>query len=151
MPNFDDFKIAVESMSGGKNTVILDDLGMPSIVVPFPKLLYSDVITGGTQEALPQFIVDGVEVDVIYQSKFQNIVVNDRAYSLAMKDPRASITFDAALAACRNKGAGWHLQSNGLFAAINLWSQKNKTVPHGNTNFGQDYTNSFEKATPLGK
>ena len=27
MPNFDDFKLAIEAMSGGKNTVLFDDLG----------------------------------------------------------------------------------------------------------------------------
>lgn len=38
MANFDDFRLAVEALSGGKNTVILDEAGMPSIVVPFPKI-----------------------------------------------------------------------------------------------------------------
>lgn len=148
MSNFDDLKLSVEAISGGRNTVILDDLGMPSIVVPFPKLTYADVITGGTQDALPAFIVDGEEIDVIYQSKFQNIVVNDRAYSLPFKDPRASIDFDTALRMCRNKGAGWHLQTNALFAAINLWCQKNGTVPRGNNNYGKDYYNAHEKGVP---
>lgn len=148
MQNFDDLKLSVEAISGGKNTVILDDVGMPSIVVPFPKLTYADVITGGTQDALPAFIVDGKEIDVIYQSKYQNIVVNDRAYSLAFKDPKVYINFDTALRVCRNKGAGWHLQTNALFAAINLWCQKNKTVPRGNNNYGQDYTAAFEKGVP---
>ena len=35
MPNFDDFKLAVEAMTGGKNTVLFDDMGMPSVMVPF--------------------------------------------------------------------------------------------------------------------
>ena len=26
MPNFDDFKLAIEAMSGGKNTVLFDDM-----------------------------------------------------------------------------------------------------------------------------
>ena len=34
MPNFDDFKLAIEAMSGGKNTVLFDDMEMPSVVVP---------------------------------------------------------------------------------------------------------------------
>ena len=33
MANFDDMKLAVEALSGGKNTVLLDDRGMPSIMV----------------------------------------------------------------------------------------------------------------------
>ncbi|SHK14229.1 SUMF1/EgtB/PvdO family nonheme iron enzyme [Tepidibacter formicigenes] len=145
MTNFDDLKLSVEAISGGKNTVILDDLGMPSIVVPFPKLKYSDIIAGGSQDALPAFIVDGEEVDVIHVSKYQNIVVNSRAYSLPFKDPRVYVDFDTALASCRNKGAGWHLNTNALWAAIQSWCYKNNTVPHGNSNYGQDYSNPHEK------
>lgn len=145
MTNFDDLKLAVEAMSGGKNTVILDDLGMPSIVVPFPKLKYSDVIAGGSQDVLPAFIVDGAEIDVIYQSKYQNIVINNRAYSLPMKDPRVFITFDEALNACRSKGTGWHLQTNALWAAIALWCKKNGTMPRGNNNYGADVSQPHEK------
>lgn len=148
MTNFDDLKLAVEAISGGKNTVLLDDLGMPSIVVPFPKLKYSDIMAAGTQDTLPAFIVDGVEVDVIYESKYQNIVVNDRAYSLPFKDPKVYIDFDTALTVCRNKGAGWHLHSNALWAAIQSWCYKNNTIPHGNSNYGQDYSNAYEKGVP---
>lgn len=151
MTNFDDLKLAVEAMSGGKNTVILDDLGMPSIVVPFPKLKYSDVIAGGSQDVLPAFIVDGAEIDVIYQSKYQNIVINNRAYSLPMKDPGVYVTFDAALNACRSKGAGWHLQTNALWAAIALWCKKNGTMPRGNNNYGADYSQPHEKGVPTAK
>lgn len=148
MTNFDDLKLAVEALSGGMNTVKLDDLGMPSILVPFPKLKYSDVITGGSQDALPAFIVDGQEKAVVYVSKYQNIIVNDRAYSLPMKDPAASLNFDRALQVCRNKGAGWHLNTNALWAAIALWCKKNGTMPRGNNNYGQDINNPHEKGIP---
>ena len=50
MANFDDMKLAVEALSGGKNTVLFDDMGMPSIVFPFAKQKYSDLMAGGTQE-----------------------------------------------------------------------------------------------------
>ena len=144
MTNFDDLKLAVEALSGGRNTVLLDDIGMPSIMVPFPKLTYADIMDGGTQDPLPAFLVDGEEIPVIYESKFQNITVNDRAYSLPMQDPRVYVTFDQALTACRNKGAGWHLHTNALWAAIQSWCYKNNTVPHGNSNFGKDYSNPHE-------
>lgn len=143
MYNFDDLTLAVASF-GPNNKVIMDDLGLPSIMVGVPKMKYSDLITGGTQEVLPFWIVDGVEKDVIWVSKFANIVKHDRAYSLPMEDPRASINFDTALAACRKKGNGWHLNQAGVFAALNLWSQKNGTVPHGNTNWGKSYTHPHE-------
>lgn len=144
MTNFDDLKLAVQAISGGRNVVLLDDLGMPSIMVPFPKLTYADIMTGGTQDPLPAFLVNGHEVPVIYESKFQNIVVNDRAYSLPFEDPRVYITFDQAVQACRAKGSGWHLHTNALWAAIQSWCYKNGTVPHGNVNYGRDYSNPHE-------
>lgn len=39
MSNFDDMKLAVEALSGGKNTVLFDDIGMPSIMVILPKMI----------------------------------------------------------------------------------------------------------------
>lgn len=105
MSNFDDLSMAVASF-GGNNAVKFDDLGMPSIMVGIPKMKYSDLITGGTQEVLPWWKIDGVEKEVIWVSKYINTVVNDRAYSLALKDPKAYIDFDTALAVCRRKGEG---------------------------------------------
>lgn len=148
MANFDDFKFAVEAISGGKNTVLFDDRGMPSVMVPFPKFKISDVITGGSQNIHPAFSVGGVEKDVLYISKFQNVVINDRAYSLPKKEPKVSINFDTALTYCRNKGSGWCLTPYALWAAIALWCRKNGTMPRGNNNYGQDHGYSHEKATP---
>lgn len=144
MANFDDLQGAVAQFGAG-NKVIYDDTGMPSIMVGVPKMKYSDLITGGTDEVLPFWIVEGEEKDTIWVSKFQNIVENDRAYSLAMKLPKNYITYDAALAACRKKGNGWHLNQTGVFACLNLLSQKMGTVPHGNTNYGKDHYHTYEK------
>lgn len=144
MSNFDDLALAVASF-GGSNRVILDDLGKPSIMVAVPKMKYSDIITGGTQETLPWWIVDGEEQEVIWVSKYINTVVNDRAYSLPMKDPQCYTTFDKALEYCRNKGEGWHLNQNGVFASLVLWCEKNGTIPRGNTNWDASYINAWER------
>lgn len=145
MSNFDDMKLAVEMASGGVNTVAFDDLGMPSVMVAFPKLLRSDLVSGATSDAHYGFLVDGVEYDSPYISKFQNIVMNSRAYSLPMQDPRASITFDTALTYCRNKGDGWGIQPASLWSAIALWCKKNGFQPHGNNSYGKDVTYTWEK------
>lgn len=144
MNNFDDLAMAVASFSGN-NKVIFDDVGMPSIMVGVPKMKYSDIITGGTTDTLPWWIVDGVEKNVIWVSKYINTVVNSRAYSLPMKDPYVNVNFDNALAYCRNKGNGWHLNQNGVFAALNLWSERNGTIPRGNINWDASYTNTYER------
>lgn len=145
MANFDDMKVAVEALSGGKNTVILDDQDMPSIMVAFPKFKMSEVIDGGSENIHPAFMVGGVEKDVIYVSKFQNIVMNDRAYSLPFKDPGVSINFDQALSKCRNKGEGWGLMPYSVWSAIALWCRKNGTMPRGNNQNGCDTSYKHEK------
>lgn len=143
--NFDAIKLAVEASTGGKNTVLLDDLGNPSIMVRIPKFKISDVIIGGSNSVHPAFIVNGVEKDEIFISKYQNIVVNNRAYSLPMQDPKAYIDFDTARKACKNKGKGWHLMTNAEWAAIALWCKKNGYLPRGNNNYGSDSFCPHEK------
>ncbi len=143
--NFDDLKLAVEMLSGGTNTVIFDDVGMPSVMVRIPKLLLSELVTGSAASAHPAFVVNGDERASVYIAKYQNIVANERAYSLPVQDPRVSITFDAALAACRKKGEGWGVQPFALWSAIALWCKKNGFQPHGNNNYGKDINSSWEK------
>lgn len=144
MGNFDDLALAVASF-GASNKVIYDDLEKPSIMVAVPKMTYADLITSGTQDVLPWWIVDGVEKNEIWVSKYQNIVMNDRAYSLPAKDPKTWINFDQALAACRKKGKGWHLNQNGVFACLNLLAQKNSCIPRGNTNWDKSYEAGYER------
>ena len=146
--NFDEIKFAVEALSGGKNTVLFDDQEMPSIMVPFNEMKCSDVISGGSSNILPPFSVNSVEKKLLYVSKFQNIVVNGRAYSLAGKDPANNVNFDTALTYCRNKGNGWCLLPYALWAAIALWCRKNGTMPRGNNNYGADHGYPYEKGTP---
>lgn len=145
MSNFDDMRIAVEAATGGKNTVILDDLGMPSVMVLIPKMMSSEIIDGATQTVHPAFVMNAVEQKKVAISKFQNIVINNRAYSLAMQDPKISVTADAARTYCRNKGEGWGLQPISLWGAIALWCKKNGTMPHGNNQYGKDITYTHER------
>ena len=67
MSNFDDLAMAVASF-GGNNAVKFDDLGMPSIMVGIPKMKYSDIITGGTQEKLPGWIAFPTGADAPHNS-----------------------------------------------------------------------------------
>ncbi|MDO4301627.1 MAG: hypothetical protein Q4D26_09595 [Clostridia bacterium] len=148
MSNFDDLKLSVEAISGGKNTVILDDAGMPSFMVMIPKLMCSALITGGSEYSHPAFISGNTEYDKVYISKYINVVKNGRAYSLPMQDPAvgngvgnaggAKIDFDGAVSVCRAKGEGWGLTPFALYGAIALWCRKNGTIPHGNNYYGKD-------------
>ena len=141
----DTYRAAVEAATGGKNTVMYDDQGYPSIMVCIPKFYLDDVITGMTHTVHPAFIVNGVEKPYIYISKYQNIIQNGRAYSLPGQDPATYVNFDQALAYCYAKGQGWHLMSNAESAAIALWCKKNGFMPRGNNNYGCDIGATYEK------
>jgi len=138
MAGFDEARFILEAVTNGKNTIILDDMGMPSVMVRIPCFRWCDVIEGGSTDICSAFIVDGKVYDSIYISKYLNVIENDRAYSLPGRDPANLVTIDEARAACSKKGKGWHLMSNAEWAAIAHWSVKNGTPPRGNLNAGND-------------
>ena len=148
MGNFDLSALALKAVCP-TNDILYDDKGLPSIMVRIPKFKISDVITGGADSVHPAFIVNGVEVDEIYISKYQNVVNNSRAYSLPCEDPKASINLDQAINYCAAKGEGWHLMTRAEWAAIALWCKKNNLMPKGNNSYGKDYTESNYKAIPM--
>ena len=81
MANFDLAAMALKAVCP-TNDILYDDKGLPSVMVKIPKFKISQVIPGGADSVHPAFIVNGQEVDAIYISKYQNIVNNNRAYSL---------------------------------------------------------------------
>ena len=146
MANYDQFAAAVKELSGGKNVVLLDDVGLPSVMVPVNKCKNSDLVSGLSQNIHPAFRVNTVEKPCFYFSKYENITGdNGRAYSLAHRDPRVYVTFDQAKAACDAKGAGFHLTSLAEWAAVALWCRKNGTMPRGNNNYGADHGYPHER------
>lgn len=146
--NFDSLKITVEGLSGGKNTVIFDDIDMPSIMVRFAQQKNSQLLDNATEEIHDAFRCNSVNYDAIYIGKYLAHVINGRGYSLAGKDPAANLNWDTARGYCRAKGNGWHLPTNALYSAIALWSKKNKTMPHGNTSYGKDHIATYETGFP---
>lgn len=140
-----DLEVAVQLLGGPTNKVIYDDLGLPSIMVRFDKGNNSDVLAAGTETTHPAFRVNDAEIPHFWYSKYQNIIINDRAYSLPLQDPKVYINFDNARLACERKGAGWHLGTNAEWAWIALQCRKNGFMPHGNNNFGKDCSYPHEK------
>lgn len=141
----DSLRQSVEMATGGKNTVMYDDKGNPSIMVCIPKFNLSDVITGAPNTPHPAFIVNGVVKSEIWVSKYQNIVHDGRAYSLPFQDPTTFVTYDQAKQYCAAKGSGWHLMTNAEWAAIALLCKKNGFMPRGNNNFGKDISAPHER------
>ena len=150
MSNFDLSALAIAGCCPG-NEILYDDLGMPSIMVKIPKMTYAQLGMGASTAIHPAFIVNGQEVDEIYISKYQNIVNNNRAYSLPGVDPRTGITFDAAIAACVAKGEGWHMMTQVEWGFFVRWCQHNGVMPKGNNNNGKHNTETNYKAIPTYK
>ena len=121
-----------------QNEIIIYKYGKPSVMVYIEKFYLSDVIDGAPHIPHPAFIVDGKELDGIYISKFQNVVVDGHAYSLPNEDPATHIDFDTALDACFSKGEGFHLMTAVEWGAVALWCQKNGWLPFGNNDTGKD-------------
>ena len=145
--NFDLSNLALKALAPN-NEILYDDKGLPSIMVKIPKMTYAQLGLGSSTAVHPAFIVNGQEVDAIYISKYQNIVVDGRAYSLPGEDPKATISKDSALAACTAKGAGWHLMSRAEWAMLALWCKANGTQPKGNNNYGKDASETVRRAVP---
>ena len=148
--NFDLARMALQGCCPG-NEILYDNLGLPSIMVRVPKLTYRQLGMGESDAVHPAFIIDGQEVDELYISKYQNVVNNSRAYSLAGVDPKTSINFDAAREACENKGEGWHLMTRMEWGLFVRWCQNNGVMPKGNNNYGKHNTESSYKAIPANK
>lgn len=147
MGRFDLSALALKAVCPS-NDILYDDKGLPSVMVFIPKFKISEVITGGADSIHPAFIVNGVEVDGIYISKYQNVVNNGRAYSLPCEDPKTYVNLDQAISYCEAKGAGWHVMTRAEWAAIALWCRKNGCMPKGNNNYGKDTSESTRQAIP---
>ena len=158
---WDNYKNIIEALSGGKNTVVFDDLNLPSVMVRFPRINFADVglskpggaPAGEYGEALPAFRCDGAFgetglVTSILIGKYQAFEYGTRAYSLPYKDPKVSIDFDDSKTRCTNKGTGWHLMTNAEWAAVAQWARENSTMPRGNNNYLEDIDEPHESGVP---
>ena len=139
-------KFALEAASGGRNTLLFDDLGLPSVMVRIPMFLWSDVLEGAPDEPCSAFIVDGKVKEEIYISKYLNVVKYGRGYSLPAQNPASMYERDEMKQICANKGRGWHLMSNAEYMALAFWCRKNGTYPHGNNCSGKDFFHPHEHA-----
>lgn len=121
------------------NVVIFDDRGIPSIMCRFER-------PKDAAETPAIFKIGGYMADAIYISKYPNVIIKGRAYSLPMLDPAVNVTFDGAVTACIAKGEGWHLMTAVEWEYLLNQSREKDTMPHGNTDYGKDYYHKEEKA-----
>jgi len=133
----DTLRKAVESASGGRNTVLYTAKGQPCHMVVVPKFNLQDIDASLGTGTHPAFIVGGVEKSQIFLGQHIGVNRNAEMLSLPGVDPINSITHDAAVSLVRANGPGWHLMSNVEYAAIALWCWKNGFQPRGNSQYGR--------------
>ena len=140
----DELRFAVESASGGAQTVMYDDKGFPTVVQIIPKFNIEDVNPNLGSGVHPAFVVGGIEKPQIYIAVYPAAVMDGRAVSMAGLPPANYVTYDQAKQYCTSKGVGWHLMTNWEWAALVLWCVKNGFQPRGNTNWRRAYDATFE-------
>ena len=138
-------RIAVETLSKNRNTVVYDDFGLPSVMVRVPALRESDVLAQGTQALHPAFLPGEAETLV---GKYQCSLLDGQACSLPLATPLYGQTLDEAVSRCRRKGAGWHLTPFALRMAIALRCRHNGFLPRGNSRDGYCYVAAQEHGLP---
>lgn len=119
------------------NVVIFDKAGLPSIMVKFTR--NPDVPTN------PMFVIGGKTYNELYISKYPNVIINGKAYSLPMQQPAVNITQEDAEKACFDKGEGWHLMTAMERGYIANLCYDTGIFPHGNTNYGKYYADESER------
>ena len=139
----DALRQSVEAASGGRQTVLYDDLNYPSIMSVIPAFNVETIDTDLGTGLHPAFIVNGVAKSELFIATFKAYVHGGRALSLPGYDPTASINFDTARGCCTAKGAGWHMMTNWEAAALALWCIKNGQ-PRGNTDYGRHHASTHE-------
>lgn len=144
----DTYRQAVEAASGGKQTVLYDDKGYPSIMNIIPKLTYKAVGLGSSESLLPAFLIDDKEKSEIFIGTYMAYVHDSRAHSLPGQVPKVYTNHDQAIQYCRAKGKGWHCMTNAEYAAIALWCKANGFYPRGNNNYGSDHSAPHETCRP---
>ena len=140
----DPYRQAIEAASGGRNTVMYDDKGYPSVLVCVPKFNMEDVASDIGTGVHPMFIHHGKELPEIWIGKYTGKIVNGRMCSVPMEDPTAYVTYDTTRDACTAKGKGWHLMSRAEWAGLALYCAKAGFVPRGNTATGKAHDATYE-------
>lgn len=144
MMNLDDLQMILSVACPG-NELIVDNQGNASVMVRIPRQTYAQLGLGTSEDVHPAFIVNGREVDAIYISKYENVIINGFAYSLPNRVPDGNMDYDTAIKVCADKGLGWHLMSKVEWALLAQWCLQNGTLPQGNSKLGRDpYENTYK-------
>lgn len=134
-----------------KNKIIIDNDNLPGAYVRIPKMTLANVLTNGTAQIHPAFIINGEAVPEIFIGKYQGSQNNNKIYSLPAVDPTVSINLDNFVARCKAKGAGHHCITYAEWGLLANWCRKNGKQPKGNNDYGKDVSETNYIALPSSK
>lgn len=143
-------------VSSGKNVVLFNSVGMPSVMCHLKAVTLNDLVPTWTEHFHPAFIRGTTAIPQLYIAKYQAITVQEGgvtyAVSLRGQDPRVYVNFDQARQACaaNNKDGekAWHLMTNAEWAYLALWCKANGYWPRGNNYYGRDHQRTDEWGEP---
>jgi hypothetical protein len=142
----------VEAASGGKVTVLYDDLGNPSYMRRFAPMMIKElyrhyfandaawnasVFKEIETQVHPAFLKNGTVIKELLVGQYLACNMKNRACSLPGMTQWTSITHDTALAGCKNKGAGWTMSTIYIRGFLQALCLRQGYQPRGNTDFGR--------------
>ena len=124
--------------------IILDDQGVPSVMVKQPLVYLDELGIGEAHTPHPAFVINDKVVPYIYLPAYLGVIKNNRAYSLPNQDPANYVTYDRAVEVCANRGAGWHLMTGAEWGLVHNMITAAGEEPRGNTNNGRSHAKTYE-------
>jgi len=133
----DPYRREIEKASDGRNTVLYDARGNPSVMVVIPSFQVQDIHPDLGSGIHPAFLYNGKELSEIFVGRFLGSLSGNAAVSMPDQDPAVDVTLEQAWRYCNVMGPGWHLMTNAEWAALALLSYKSGAMPRGNTDYGR--------------
>jgi hypothetical protein len=141
---------AILNLSSGKNEVVIDDLGRPSVMVNYPinqqaRLDYlsndGTLFTPDGRTLHPAFYVDGVarEFQVSKYLGGRTPAGANTPVSLYGLIPSYSLTLDTMISLCVAMGNNFALSTNAVWSYLMLLSMRLAFQPRGNSQYGKSH------------
>jgi hypothetical protein len=155
----DSLRASVEAASGGKVTILYDDLGNPSHMRRFPPMVIKDLyrqyyasdadwnaspFKAIENQVHPAFMKNGVQIRELLVGQYLACVIGNRLCSLPGAVPWSWVPYDSAFEKCKNKGPGWAMNTIYIWGFLQALCLRQKYQPRGNTFCGQNYEVSWE-------
>ena len=147
----DMLRAEVEGASNGRNTVVRDQRGNPHYMYVIPRFNLEDIDVSFGTGAHPMFVVNGqVKSEILFGQYLASKDGNGKVMTLPRKAPWTRVSFNDALAACRELGPGFGLVTNVMWGAVAmlLWKEfGGDSGSHeylGNSNWGRSHTNKWQ-------